>query len=79
MKLDTSLLEYIESRDVLLQLHILINDDCETLAEARISFSEILEYPNSKLHKTLSLKGVKGSAKVIQFIALQSFEILHSV
>ena len=63
VSIDSSFLEYLETREVCLQVHLVLENDCQTLATTYLNFSEILEYPNNKLHRTLKLKGIKGSTK----------------
>ena len=63
VKLDDSFLEYLMDTDVMFQVHLAINNECQTIAAAFVKFSEIVDYPQNKLHGTTTLVGVKGSNK----------------
>ena len=60
VKLDDSFLEYLQDTEVLLQVHLAINNDCQTVAGGSVKFSEILDYPSNKLHGTVQLVGPQG-------------------
>ena len=63
IKLDDSFMEFLSDTEVIFQIHVAISNDCQTVAAAGVKFSEILDYPQNKLHGRVNLLGVKGSCK----------------
>jgi len=78
VKLDESFLEFLFENEVMLQVHVAINNDCQTIAAANIKFTEILDYPQNKLHGSAILNGVKGSSKDCIMGSLDYWFKLHT-
>ena len=78
IKLDDSFMEFLMDNEVIFQVHVAINNDCQTVAAAPIKFSEILDYPQNKLHGKVNLLGVKGSSKDHQVGGMDYWFKLHT-
>ena len=78
VKLDDSFLDFLMESDVMFQVHLAIKNECQTFAAAWIKFSEILDYPQNKLHGKASLLGVKGSSKEKSVGSLYYWFKLHT-
>ena len=78
VQLDDSFLEFLMDIDVMFQVHVAIKNDSQTIGVAAIRFSEILDYPQNKLHGTISLVGIKGSSKDLTVGSLDYWFKLHT-
>ena len=78
IKLDDSFMEFLSDHEVIFQVHVAINNDCQTVAAAVIKFAEILDYPQNKLHGNVNLNGVKGSSKDTQVGSMDYWFKLHT-
>ena len=78
IQLDDSFLEFLMDNDVMFQVHMAIKNDSQTIAGAAIRFSEILDYPQNKLHGATSLLGIKGSSKDLTVGSLDYWFKLHT-
>ena len=78
IQLDDTFMEFLTNNEVIFQVHIAVNNECQTVAAAVIKFSEILDYPQNKLHGKINLLGVKGSSKDQQVGVMDYWFKLHT-
>ena len=78
IQLDDTFMEFLTSHEVIFQVHIAVNNECQTVAASAVKFSEILDYPQNKLHGKINLLGVKGSSKDHQVGVMDYWFKLHT-
>merc|ERR1712095_36434 len=71
-------MEFLTNNEVIFQVHISVNNECQTVAASAVKFSEILDYPQNKLHGKINLLGVKGSCKDKQVGVMDYWFKLHT-
>ena len=49
MQLEDDFLEFLHDTEVVMQVHVAIGSDCQTIAATPVNFSEILSYPTNKV------------------------------
>ena len=78
IQLDDTFMEFLTNHEVIFQVHIAVNNECQTVAASAVKFSEILDYPQNKLHGKINLLGVKGSSKDHQVGVMDYWFKLHT-
>ena len=49
VQLEDDFLEFLHDTEVVMQVHVAIGSDCQTIAATPVKFSEILSYPTNKV------------------------------
>ena len=49
MQLEDDFLEFLHDTEVVMQVHVAIGSDCQTIAATPVKFCEILSYPTNKV------------------------------
>ena len=49
VQLEDDFLEFLHDTEVVMQVHVAIGSDCQTIAAAPVKFCEILSYPTNKV------------------------------
>ncbi|XP_069687060.1 protein fantom-like [Periplaneta americana] len=69
--INNEFLEYLAKDYCIIEVHKTVGDASETVARGTISFSELLKFPQNKIHGTVSLSGMKNKEASIDFGIIQ--------
>ena len=54
MQLEDDFLEFLHDTEVVMQVHVAIGSDCQTIAATPVKFCEILSYPTNKVRNLVT-------------------------
>ena len=57
MQLEDDFLEFLHDTEVVMQVHVAIGSDCQTIAASPVKFCEILSYPTNKVINSVTFLG----------------------
>ena len=66
VQLEDDFLEFLHDTEVVMQVHVAIGSDCQTIAATPVKFCEILSYPTNKVLNLVALNNRENKKTYLQ-------------